>query len=227
MFCPTLECSRRLFSKKKIQKKIHTSRLPYLCHTCGCAVNLPHNRTCGAASLTYTDRQGRPSSVGLAAGAQQVRPVNVSGRYHETGSVCLNPTEYRDLSFINDDVIKNLRMSPLRQTKLRQLVKSLRAQPEETSEPVQETGNQVINISHTNPDVSKDEGHHWPDLPTVFVQFPVLECEYTEFWLNVKISSCRERGQVYFVVNINHLVPWFKCELERESRKCRFGIHRH
>jgi hypothetical protein len=37
--------------KKKSQKKIHTARLPHVHRTCGCAVNLPHNRTCGAASL--------------------------------------------------------------------------------------------------------------------------------------------------------------------------------
>jgi hypothetical protein len=46
-----LEFSRRLFKKKNPQKKIHTARLPHVRRTCGCAVNLPHNRTCGAASL--------------------------------------------------------------------------------------------------------------------------------------------------------------------------------
>jgi hypothetical protein len=37
--------------KKKTKKKIPTARLPHVCRTCSCAVNLPHNRTCGAASL--------------------------------------------------------------------------------------------------------------------------------------------------------------------------------
>jgi hypothetical protein len=55
---------------------------------------------------------------------------------------------------------------------------------------------------------------HGPDHPAVFVQLPVLECECTEFVLDAKISSCREGGQVYFVITIMHLVPWFKYELE-------------
>ncbi len=42
---------RDVYSKKKNQKKIHTTRLPHVRRTCGCVVNLPHNRTCGAASL--------------------------------------------------------------------------------------------------------------------------------------------------------------------------------
>jgi hypothetical protein len=36
---------------KKNQKKILTTRLPHVYQTCGCAVNLPHNRTCGEVSL--------------------------------------------------------------------------------------------------------------------------------------------------------------------------------
>ena len=30
------------------------SRLPHVHRTCGCVVNLPHNRTCGVASLDST-----------------------------------------------------------------------------------------------------------------------------------------------------------------------------
>jgi hypothetical protein len=50
-FCPTLQFSRRLSVKKKNPKKIHTARLPHVYRTCGCEVNLPHNRTYGAESL--------------------------------------------------------------------------------------------------------------------------------------------------------------------------------
>ncbi len=47
-FCPTLLFSARLLVKKKT-----TARLPHVYRTCGCAVNLPHNRTCGEVSLGY------------------------------------------------------------------------------------------------------------------------------------------------------------------------------
>jgi hypothetical protein len=66
-FCPTLLFSRRLSVKKKTGKKIPTARLPHVRRTCGCAVNLPHNRTCGAASLDRGEktREGAKSVVGL------------------------------------------------------------------------------------------------------------------------------------------------------------------
>ncbi len=53
-----------LFSKKKkSNKKIHTARLlPHVCRTCGCAVNLPHNHTCGAASLNPVSERRVDSS---------------------------------------------------------------------------------------------------------------------------------------------------------------------
>jgi hypothetical protein len=161
----------------------------------------------------------QPSAPVSAAGANQAGPVNVAGRDHEAGAVCTDPAEYRDLSFI-DDERQNLTFSPLSQAKLRKLVKALGApepsgpEQEKTSEPVQEAGGQAINISHSNPDVSDVAGQHGPDHPAVFVQLPVLECKCTEFSLDAKISSCRERGQVYFVITIMHLVPWFKYELE-------------
>jgi hypothetical protein len=45
--------------------------------------------------------------------------------------------KYRDLSFIDDDVMKDLTLSPVSKAKLRKLVKALGAPtPEETSETV-------------------------------------------------------------------------------------------
>ena len=72
-----------------------------------------------------------------------------------------------------------------------------------------------LTISHTKPDVSDAAGQHGLDHPSVVVDLPVLECECTEYSdVNIEASSCREGGEVYFVVSARGLVPWFVYELE-------------
>jgi hypothetical protein len=54
-------------------------------------------------------------------------------------------TKHRDLSFIDENVIKDLALSPVNKTKHRKFVKSLGPQaPEETSEPVLEAGDKAL-----------------------------------------------------------------------------------
>jgi hypothetical protein len=58
----------------------------------------------------------------------------------------------------------------------------------------------------------KDAADH---LPAVFVDFPVLECECTDYSdINIRASSCREGGEVYFLASVRQLSPWFVYELE-------------
>jgi hypothetical protein len=44
-------------SRKKFIKKIPTSHLTHVCHTCGCTVNLPHNHTYREVSLDREPKQ--------------------------------------------------------------------------------------------------------------------------------------------------------------------------
>jgi hypothetical protein len=56
----------------------------------------------------------------------------------------------------------------------------------------------------------KDTGDH---VPIIFVDFPVLECEWTEY-SNINTRSCREGVEVYFLTSVRQICPWFVYEIE-------------
>jgi hypothetical protein len=71
----------------------------------------------------------------------------------------------------------------------------------------------------TNSDVSDAAGQHGLHHPAVVVDVPVLECECTKYThvphpRSIETRSCREGGQVDFIVSVRGLVPWFAYELE-------------
>ena len=72
-----------------------------------------------------------------------------------------------------------------------------------------------MNTFVTNPDVGDAARQHGLHHTAVFLDVPVLECECAEHSdVNMAESSCREGGEVYFLVSARGLVPWFVYEIE-------------
>jgi hypothetical protein len=105
---------------------------------------------------------------------QLIRLLKQYGLEDEADVLALNGVKKdRDLSFIDEDVIKDLGLTPVSKAKLRKLVNALGAPaPEETSEPMQEGGDKqrqrVSSVESGVPVVSMEidyEAHLCTDAP--------------------------------------------------------------